>query len=132
MKKKYESMTRHIPILEDHGHLYMYYGLPYSKECRVYGDQNEDGHLVVSYECEDLLDSIAAAFEEDCKWLDILEEHRIKLDDVFDVDVESQDLDVIAALLIYMVVSVTYEDKLIDAVNNGFMIRLLKRLDHWN
>lgn len=122
-------MTRHIPILEDHGHLYMYYGLPYSEECEVYVAESEEGHLVLSYECEDLLDSIAAAFEEDCEWLDILEEHRIRLEDVFDVDVESQDFDVIAALLFYMVISVTYEDKLIDAANNGYMIRLLKRLD---
>ena len=30
MEGKYTGITGHIPSLEDHGHLYMYYGLPHS------------------------------------------------------------------------------------------------------
>jgi len=48
------------------------------------------------------------------------------------VDVESLDLDVTASLLLYLVVSITYEDIFIDAIKNGYLIRLVKRLQHWN
>jgi len=132
MNKKYDNLLIHIPLLEDHGHLYMYYGVRYSDECIVYGDEDEGDNLVQSYECHDLLTDIVAHFEETYEWLDILEAHGIALEDIFSVDVETQDLDVIAALLMYMAASVTFEDKFIDALNNGYVIRLLKRLAHWN
>jgi hypothetical protein len=132
MQKKYDDLIRHIPFLEDHGHLYMYYGVPYSDECLVYSDENEDGNLILSHECDDLLTAIVKHFEEGYEWLDILEEHGIELEKVFSVDVENQDFDVIASLLLYMAVSVTLEDRLIDALNNGYVVRLLKRLAFWN
>ncbi|MGI6424708.1 MAG: hypothetical protein ACOX2A_05655 [Tepidanaerobacteraceae bacterium] len=128
MKSKYSEILKHIPSLEDHGHLYMYYGIPYSEECYVYGDDNEGKNLIVSYECDDLCRAIADAFQYDYEWLDILSNNQIELEKVFDVDVESQAFDVIASLLLYLVVSITFEDKFIDALNNGFLIRLLKRL----
>ncbi len=106
----------------------MYYGIPYSEECYVYGDDNEGKNLIVSYECDDLCRAIADAFQYDYEWLDILSNNQIELEKVFDVDVESQAFDVIASLLLYLVVSITFEDKFIDALNNGFLIRLLKRL----
>ena len=49
------------------------------------------------------------------------------LEKIFDVDVETQDFDVIVSLLLYLVESVTFEDKFIDALNNGYLIRLIKR-----
>ena len=128
MKSKYSEILKHIPSLEDHGHLYMYYGIPYSEECYVYGDDNEGKNLIVSYECDDLCRAIADAFQYDYEWLDISSNNQIELEKVFDVDVESQAFDVIASLLLYLVVSITFEDKFIDALNNGFLIRLLKRL----
>lgn len=132
MEKKYDDLLRHVPLLEDHGHLYMYYGVRYSAECFVYGDENEDDNLIQSYECDDLLEAIVDHFEETHKWLDILEEHGIRLEDIFSVDVETQELAVIASLLMYMAASVTFEDIFIDALNNGYVIRLLKRLAFWN
>ena len=67
MKRKYNKITKHIDVLEDHGHLYMYYGFPYSEEYDVYGE-NEDGeNLIVSYECNDLCWAIAEEFEDDIK-----------------------------------------------------------------
>jgi hypothetical protein len=36
MKSKYSEIVKHIPSLEDHGHLYMYYGIPYSEESLGY------------------------------------------------------------------------------------------------
>lgn len=132
MKKKYDDLLRHVPLLEDHGHLYMYYGVRYSDECFVYGDENEDDNLIQSYECDDLLEAIVDHFEETYKWLDILKEHGIRLEDIFSVDVETQELAVIASLLMYMAASVTFEDIFIDALNNGYVIRLLKRLAFWN
>jgi hypothetical protein len=106
----------------------MYYGIPYSEECYKYRDYNEDGNLIVSYECDDFCRAIAKEFENDYEWLDILENNQIELEKIFDVDVEKQDFDVIVSLLLYLVDSVTYEDKFIDALNNGYLIRLLKRL----
>jgi uncharacterized membrane protein YgaE (UPF0421/DUF939 family) len=32
--------------------------------------------------------------------------------------------------LLYLVASITFEDKFIDALNNGYLIRLVKRLEH--
>ena len=130
MKGKYSEIVKHIPSLEDHGHLYMYYGIPYSEECYVYGDDEEDENLIVSYECYDLCMAIADEFQYDYKWLDILHNKQFKLEKVFDIDVETQDFDVIASLLLYLVVSITFEDKFIDALNNGYLIRLVKRLEH--
>ena len=130
MKSKYSEILKHIPSLEDHGHLYMYYGIPYSEECYVYGDDNEGKNLIVSYECDDLCRAIADAFQYDYEWLDILSNNQIELEKVFDVDVESQAFDVIASLLLYLVVSITFEDKFIDALNNGYLIRLVKMLEH--
>ena len=130
MKSKYSKIVKHIPSLEDHGHLYMYYGIPYSEECDVYGDDEEGENLIVSYECDDLCRAIADEFQYDYEWLDILHNKQIKLEKVFDVDVETQDFDVIASLLLYLVVSVTFEDKFIDALNNGYLIRLIKRLEY--
>jgi hypothetical protein len=130
MKSKYSKIVKHIPSLEDHGHLYMYYGIPYSEECDVYGDDEEGENLIVSYECDDLCRAIADEFQYDYEWLDILHNKQIKLEKVFDVDLETQDFDVIASLLLYLVVSVTFEDKFIDALNNGYLIRLIKRLEY--
>ena len=36
-----------------------------------------------------------------------------------DIDVETQDFDVIASLLLYLVESITFEDKFINALKNG-------------
>ena len=130
MKSKYSKIVKHIPSLEDHGHLYMYYGIPYSEECDVYGDDEEGENLIVSYECDDLCRAIADEFQYDYEWLDILHNKQIKLEKVFDVDVETQDFDVIASLLLYLVESITFEDKFIDALNNGYLIRLIKRLEY--
>jgi hypothetical protein len=130
MKSKYSKIVKHIPSLEDHGHLYMYYGIPYCEECDVYGDDEEGENLIVSYECDDLCRAIADEFQYDYEWLDILHNNQIKLEKVFDVDVETQDFDVIASLLLYLVVSITFEDKFIDALNNGYLIRLIKRLEY--
>lgn len=129
MKNKYSEIMKHIPSLEDHGHLYMYYGAPYSEECYVYGDNEEGESLIVSYECDDLCRTIADEFQYDYNWLDILEDKQIELEKIFDIDVEAQNFDVIVALLLYLVESITFEDKFIDALNNGYLIRLLKRLD---
>ncbi|MGE4273722.1 MAG: hypothetical protein AB7E31_12760 [Desulfitobacterium sp.] len=128
MKSKYSGIVKHIPSLENHGHLYMYYGIPYSEECYVYGDEEECNNLIVSYECDDLCRAIADKFQYEYKWLDVLHKNQIKLEKVFDVDVETQDFDVIASLLLYLVDSLVLEDKFIDALNNGYLIRLVKRL----
>jgi len=64
------------------------------------------------------------------KWHDVLRSRQISLEKAFDVDVETQDFEVIARLLLYLVVSVTFEDKFIDALNNGYLIRILKRLEY--
>ena len=128
MKNKYSEIVKHIPALEDHGHLYMYYGFPHSEECYVYGEYEEGKKLIVSYECDDLCRTLADEFQYDYEWLDILQNKQIKLEKIFDVDVEKQDFDVIASLLLYLVESITFEDKFIDALNNGYLIRLIKRL----
>ncbi len=130
MKSYYNDLIRHIPLLEDHGNLYMYYGAPYSEECIVYGEDEEDDNLILSYECDDLCNAIAEKFQYEYKWLDVLKSRQISLEKAFDIDVETQDFDVIASLLLYLVVSVTFEDKFIDTLNNGYLIRLLKRLEH--
>lgn len=129
MQSKYYEITKHIPNIEDHGQLYIYYGMPHSYEYNIYGDSDDDDNLVGSYECADLCKSIVDAFRHEYEWLDFLEYNGIKLEDVFDVDVENEELDIIASLLLYMVESIVLEDKLIDAFNNGFMLRLIKRLD---
>ena len=129
MKSKYGKIVKHIQSLEDHGRLYMYYGTPYCEKCYVYGENEEGDNLIVSYECDNLCRTIADKFQYDYEWLDILENKKIKLEKIFDVDVETQDMEVIIALLLYLVESVTYEDKFIDALNNGYLIRLIKRLD---
>lgn len=128
MQSKYYEITKHIPSIEDHGQLYIYYGMPHSYEYNIYGDSDDD-NLAESYECADLCKSIVDAFQHEYEWLDLLQYNGIKLEDVFDVDVENEELDIIASLLLYMVESIVLEDKLIDAFNNGFMLRLIKRLD---
>lgn len=141
MKNKFSEITKHINNLEDHSHLYMYYGVPYSEECYVYGygedeDEYEDEYeyeekeyLIVSNECHDLCTTIAETFGDGYKWNDILKDNQIRLDDIFEVDVEAQNFAVIISLLLYLVVSVTFDDRFIDALNNGYLIRLLKRLE---
>jgi hypothetical protein len=130
MKNEYADILRHIPLLEDHGHLYMYYGVPYCDECDVYDDTDENGdNLILSYECDELCETIAEKFEGEYGWLDILHDNHIMLEEVFDVDVEKQDFEITASLLLYMVASIPLEDKFIDALNNGYLIRLLKRLE---
>lgn len=129
MESEYSGIVKHIPNLEDHGHLYMYYGIPYSEEYYVYDDEQDGNKLVVSYECYDLCSTIADAFQYEYEWLDVLHENQIKLEKVFDVDVETQDFDIIACLLLYLVDSLILEDKFIDALNNRYLIRLIKRLE---
>lgn len=45
------------------------------------------------------------------------------------MDVETQDIDMIACLLLYIVDNLILEDKYIDALDNGYLIRLTKRLE---
>lgn len=40
----------------------MYYGIPYSEECVVYGEDEEDNDLMISYECIDLCNAVAERF----------------------------------------------------------------------
>ncbi len=107
----------------------MYYGEPFSKDYTIYDDEEDGENLVLSYECDDLCFAIAEAFEYEYKWLDVVEEDNIKLEKVFEVGVEKQNLSVIASLLMYLIVSITYDDNFIDALNNGFLIRLISRLE---
>jgi hypothetical protein len=130
MKSKYSEIVIHIPSLEDHGHLYMYYGSPYSEECDVYGDDVEGNNLIISYECHDLCMVIADKFQDEYKWLEIFDNNQIELEEIFDVDVEMQDFEVIVAILLYLVESITFEDKFIDALNNSYLIRLIRRLEY--
>lgn len=130
MEIEYSEIVKHIPNLEEHGHLYMYYGFSYSEECDVYGNDVEGNNLIVSYECHDLCMSIANKFQDDYKWIDILDNNQIELENIFHVDIETQDFDVIACLLLYLVESITLEDKFIDALNNRYLIRLIKRLEY--
>lgn len=133
MQGKYNEILRHIPLLEDHGHLYMYYGDPYNDDCLVYDDDKDGKNLILSKECDALCWAVVDAFEVDYKkWLEHLDNHEITLDGVFEVDVEKQGFDVIASLLIYLVISITYQDRFIDALHNGYLVQLLKRLEHWN
>lgn len=127
MKNKYYEIVKHISSLEDHGHLYMYYGAPYSEECYIYGD---DDDLIVSYECHELCTNIAETFQHEYEWLDIMKDNQINLENIFDVDVEAQDFEVIASMLLYLVESIVLEDKFIDALNNGYLIRVLRRLEY--
>lgn len=130
LKSEYTEILRHIPILEDHGPLYMYYGAPYCDECDIYGDTNENGdNLILSYECHELCEAIAGKFEDDVNWLDIFDDNNIELEEIFDVDVEKKDFEIISSILLYMVASIPLEDKFIDALNNGYLIRLLERLE---
>jgi len=129
MKSKYKKIIEHIPSLKEYGHLYMYYGSPYSVECIVYGDEEDGENLIVSYECDELCRAIADCFEHDYEWLDILGDNQISVEEIFGVDVEEQELDVIASLLLYLVASLILEDKFIDSLNNGFLIRLIRRLE---
>jgi hypothetical protein len=131
MSHKYSEIVKHIPNLKDHGHLYMYYGTPYSDECDIYEDNNEDGYLIVSHECDSLCRAIADKFGYDYEWLDILDEHEIVFEKIFDINIEKQDIDVIIALLLYLVESVAYEDIFIEALNNGYLIRLIQRLNQF-
>jgi hypothetical protein len=131
MRNKYREIVKHIPNLKDHGHLYMYYGTPYSDECDIYEDYNEDGYLIVSQECDSLCRAIADKFGYDCEWLDILDEHEIVFEKIFDINIEKQNIDVVIALLLYLVESVTYEDIFIEALNNGYLIRLIERLNQF-
>jgi hypothetical protein len=130
MKSKYSEIVKHIPNLEDHGHLYMYYGFPYSEECYVYGDDVEGNNLIVSYECDDLCITIADEFQYDYEWLEILDNNQIELESIFDFNIETMGFEVIVALLLYLVESITFEDKFIDALNNRYLIRLIKRLEY--
>jgi hypothetical protein len=107
----------------------MYYGTPHSDDCDIYGDYEENGYLIVSHECDSLCKAIVDKFAYDYEWFDILDDNHINIEEVFKVDVEKQDLDVVASLLLYLVESITYEDKFIDALNNNYLIRLIERLD---
>jgi len=129
MGNKYSEIVKHVSSLKDHGYLYLYYGNPYSDECYVYEDYNENGFLIESYECHHLCSTIAYMFEYDYEWLDILADNDIELEKIFDVDVENQNFDVIVSLLLYLVESITFGDLFIDALNNGYLIRLIERLD---
>ena len=131
MINKYSEIVKHISSLEDHGHQYMYYGIPYAEECYEYGDEEDGKKIIVSYECDDLCRSIADEFQYDYKWIDVLHNNQIDLEKIFDIDVGTQNLDVIASLLLYLVESITFEDKFIDALNNGYLVLLLKRLENW-
>ncbi len=102
-----------------------------SDECDIYEDYNEDGYLIVSHECDSLCRAIADKFGYDYEWLDILDEHEIVFEKIFDINIEKQDIDVVIALLLYLVESVTYEDIFIEALNNGYLIRLIQRLNHF-
>jgi len=129
MKNRYEEIIKHIPSLDDHGNLYMYYGAPYSEDCFVYGEDGEGGNLILSDECDALCRAIAEEFEREYKWLDIFDDNKIRIEKIFDVDVEVQNLDVIASILLYLVESLILEDRFIDALNNGFLLKVIKRLE---
>lgn len=104
----------------------MYYGEPRYESDEVY-DQFDGTYLIESYESYSLCTAIAELFGE-VNWLDILRDHQIQLETVFKAGIDKQEAIVVKALLLYLVESLILEDKYIDALNNGFLVKLLKRL----
>lgn len=128
MKNQYEKITRHIPDLEDHGHLYMYFGQPYTDECDLYGDEDSGYPLVISRQCDALLSAIAGSFNDAFPYQDIFGFRGISLDDIFGLKVEELDFEVVGALFRYLLSTGIHEGKLMIAFQNGFMLDLVKRL----
>ena len=123
-RNKYEDIVRHIPLIEDHGHLYMYYGEPYNKKCHLYDDD-----LVLSDECYKLCLAIEKEYgKDDSSFLDVLFDYDIGIENALERDIESLDFEAVEALLVILIVSMRDNDMFIDALKNGLLLKLLKRL----
>lgn len=118
MEKRFAKITRHIPALEDHAPFFI----------RYVGDGIFRSPLISS-ECEDLFQAILHAFGNDTSWEDTLTFKGIMLEESFDLELEDQPFEVVVALLLYLTSRCIFEDRLVDAFHNGYMLRLLKRLD---
>ena len=118
MEKRFAKITRHIPALEDHAPFFI----------RYVGDGIFRSPLISS-ECEDLFQAILHAFGNDTSWEDTLTFKGIMLEEIFDLELEVQPFEVVVALLLYLTSAFVFEDRLVDSFHNGYMLRLLKRLD---
>ena len=129
MEKRYAKITRFIPALEDHGPLFMrYLGLPPDGD-HFYLNDESFRRALVSPEYEALFRAIHHTFKKDEGWWETLTYKGIVLKEIFDLDLEIQPFEIVVALLLYLTTASYFEDKLVEAFQNGFMLRLLKRLD---
>ena len=118
MEKRFTKITRHIPALEDHGSFFMRYARDAAFRSPL-----------ISSECKDLFQAILHAFGRDESWEDTLTFKGIMLEEIFDLELEVQPFEVVVALLLYLTSAFVFEDRLVDSFYNGYMLRLLKRLD---
>ena len=129
MDKRFTSITRHVPALEDHGPLFMHYEEAAPDNYRFYTRGETFRRPLISSECEDLFQAIIHAFARDESWEDTLTFKGILLEEIFDLELEVQPFEVVVALLLYLTSACIVEDRLVDSFQNGYMLRLLKRLD---
>lgn len=129
MKKRFSKITRYIPALEDHGPLFMRYLGPQPAGDRFIMNSGNFQSSLISQECEALFRAIRHTFQSHESWQDTLTYKGILLEEIFDLDLETQPLEVVAALLLYLTSSSILEEMQVDAFQKGYMLRLLKRLE---
>ncbi|HHX29622.1 MAG TPA: plasmid pRiA4b ORF-3 family protein [Clostridiaceae bacterium] len=107
--KKFTNITRHIPALEKMGARFIHIEVPSSAFL-------------------DLFQSIRTTFGG-AGWESTLIYKGIPVASVFGLDLETQSFEVVSALLLYLASGALDRDKLIEVLDNGYLLGLLKRLD---
>lgn len=131
--KYYEEITAYIPSLEDHATRFCYYGQPMEDGDTEYAVEDEHGNpLVMSAECTEFCETIGGDLAEDTDWQKVFEKRNIKAEEVFSIEPETADEELTRAVLLELADSLSENDQFIEALQNGFLLKMLKRLQKIN
>lgn len=124
---KYDMILAYLPSLKEHGLDFAYYGQPKDEAYEVYAAENEAGEpLVISNECTEFCETCAFILRDD------VDPEEITAEQPQEVPVEEMDERQTEAVLLDLIDSLSENDRFLDALKDGTVIRLVERLEAFN
>lgn len=124
---RYDMILAYLPALEDHAADFAYYGKPKNDAYEEYAAVNEEGEpLVIADECTEFCETCAFILRDDVKPEEVFARKKA------DVPVEEMDEELCEAVLLDLIDSLAENDRFLDALQDGTVVKLVKKLQEYN
>jgi hypothetical protein len=125
---KYDMILAYLPALKDHGRDFAYYGAPKDDTYEEYAAEDEEGNqLVIAGECEEFCETCAFILRDEVDPEEVLSRRPVE-----GMKIEDMDEELTAAYLLDLIDSLAENDRFLDALQDGTVVRLVEKLGAFN